>query len=484
MHPTLKRLSGLALLLALLATTIITPGSPAHADPGALELPAEALLTDPVFARSGFAGLASLFANRTRYLLALDVDSARGRLLGRARILFVNSTPVALNEVALRLYGNHPTHGSRTMTVTRATVNGQPAAGRTVDFNATVYRLPLGVPLAPGGQAAIDLDYQITIPASGNFFYVSEPFPMMAVYDGGWREEVATKGLDYVYSESALFAVRLRAPSEVGTWYVGAAKSVEKNADGTTTYTIVTGPVRNFILIQARGWGTLDISGGSVPIRVLYSGDRAYAKDVGEIAAGVMNFYNAVISPYPYAEFDMVVMNFPTGGEEYPGVVFVHNQGDAAYRRFITAHETGHQWFYGIAGNDTLRHAWLDESLVQIGGFLYWKRTQSPAVAEEFWLRILRWYNRRESPPKKIDTALEDFRDFEDYMSTIYGEGAVFLRNLSEKMGDNAFLAGLRTYVQAVNLGIGTPVQFFNSMQAQTTIDLKPLFCQRVGIMC
>jgi aminopeptidase N len=180
----------------------------------------------------------------------------------------------------------------------------------------------------------------------------------------------------------------------------------------------------------------------------------------------------------------MVVMNFPTGGEEYPGLVFVHNQGDAAYRRFITAHETGHQWFYGIAGNDTLRHAWLDESLVQIGGFLYWKRTQSPAVAEEFWLRILRWYNRRQSPLKKIDTPLADFRDFEDYMSTTYGEGAVFLRNLSEKMGDNAFLAGLRTYVQAVNLGIGTPVQFFNSMQAQTTIDLKPLFCQRAGIMC
>jgi cobyrinic acid a,c-diamide synthase len=51
-------------------------------------------------------------------------------------------------------------------------------------------------------------------------------------------------------------------------------------------------------------------------------------------------------------------------------------------------------------------------------------------------------------------------------------------------LGDAAFLAGLRSYVQTVYLGVGYPEQFYAAMQAQTGVSLAPLFCQNVGIMC
>jgi aminopeptidase N len=95
----------------------------------------------------------------------------------------------------------------------------------------------------------------------------------------------------------------------------------------------------------------------------------------------------------------------------------------------------------------------------------------------------LTWYNRI-TIVRPINTALEDFRDFSDYMSTVYGGGAVFLRQLGEQIGDGALIAGLSAYVRQVNLGIGTPRMFFDAVQAQTAQDLRPIFCARVGIMC
>lgn len=472
----------LALILCLVAPFVPVP---AQAAPGqvALTLPDEALLNDPVWARAGYAGLSQAYLSRTRYLLSLDIDHRRGLITGKARIIYVNRTPVVLDRVVLRLYPNHPVHGSRTMTVQAVTVDGSTANPSFDDPDRTVMNVPLNAPLPVGAQAVIDVDYQITVPAGANFYYVSEPFPMAAVYDEtGWRTEVVTKGLDYAFSESALFVVRLRARTQIGTWFVGALKNTEEAADGTTTYTIVTGPVRNFIVIQALGWGTFDAPGGPVPIRVLYSGSQAIAQEIAANAVAAMNFFDSRFGVYPYAGFDVVAMRFPSGGEEYPSLVFINNERNAAYRRFVSAHEVAHQWFYGIAGNDTLRSAWLDESLAQVAGYLFYKWT-GYADAEEYWASILTWYNRLTNV-RPLNTPVMEFRDFAEYMSNTYGGGAVFFRQLAERIGEDRFIQGVRTYVEAAYLGVGTPFQFFNAIQAQTTLDLKPLFCERVGIMC
>jgi hypothetical protein len=472
---------GAALLVGLVT---LPPSAPAQAQPD-LTLPDEALLGDPVFARVGFGGLSQAYLSRTRYLLAIDLDPAQGRLRGKARVLYVNRAFVATDRVIFRLYPNHPVHGGRTMTVSDITVDGVAVQGQLLDVDQTVLSVPLNAVLDPGGSAVIEMNYTITTPG-GSFYYLSEPYPVVAVFDAsGWRMDVVTKGLDYAFTDSALHAVRLRAPSEISTWFVGTAKSVEPGADGKTTYTVVTGPTRNFVIVQGRGWSSQEVGGASVPIR-LYSFDNlAAATEIGQIAAAAFSFYEQNFGSYPYAELKVVSMRFASGGEEYPGLVFINNERNSAYRRFITAHEVAHQWFYGIAGNDTLNNAWLDESLTQVAGYLFYKRGGfGPAnAAETYWQSILSWYNRRQTV-RKLNTPMAQYRDFPDFMSNIYGGGAVFLRQLGEMIGDDALIGGIRTYVGAVYLGIGTSEQFYASVQSQTTIDLSLLFCEQVGIMC
>ncbi|MBX3061607.1 MAG: hypothetical protein KF726_01450, partial [Anaerolineae bacterium] len=82
-------------LLVLILLTMTLMSAPVRAQ-DELTLPDESLFTDPMFARPGMAGVAQPYLNRTRYLLAIDLDSASGQMRGQARILFVNRAYVAV----------------------------------------------------------------------------------------------------------------------------------------------------------------------------------------------------------------------------------------------------------------------------------------------------------------------------------------------------------------------------------------------------
>ena len=58
------------------------------------------------------------------------------------------------------------------------------------------------------------------------------------------------------------------------------------------------------------------------------------------------------------------------------------------------------------------------------------------------------------------------------------------MRQLAEQIGYDQFIAGLSAYVKQVDLGIGTPQEFLAAMQAQTSIQLAPIFCSGLGYGC
>jgi hypothetical protein len=62
---------------------------------------------------------------------------------------------------------------------------------------------------------------------------------------------------------------------------------------------------------------------------------------------------------YPWPSLTLAVTPHLNGGIEFPGHI---QQGPATIGR-TTSHEVGHQWFYGLVGNDQGRDPWLDEGL-------------------------------------------------------------------------------------------------------------------------
>ena len=68
---------------------------------------------------------------------------------------------------------------------------------------------------------------------------------------------------------------------------------------------------------------------------------------------------------YAWRTYTLVIPpDFHGGGIEYPMVSFI---GASRYARLIIDHETAHQWFYSLVGNDQARDPWLDETLATWG---------------------------------------------------------------------------------------------------------------------
>ncbi len=76
---------------------------------------------------------------------------------------------------------------------------------------------------------------------------------------------------------------------------------------------------------------------------------------------------------------------------EYDGLYYL---GESYYRQYkgeplsylvaIAAHETAHQWFYGVVGNDPAIEPWLDEALATYSELLYYQR-YFPESANDWW---------------------------------------------------------------------------------------------------
>src|SRR5262249_53067531 len=115
------------------------------------------------------------------------------------------------------------------------------------------------------------------------------------------------------------------------------------------------------------------------------------------------------------------------------------------YPQFLVAHETAHQWFYSLVGNDQARDPWLDEGLASWAqgsiGFPYPRRPFARGRLGE----PMTYWDRHPS----------------DYAAGVYAQGVAALRAL----GDPARVdCALRTYVRREAYGIARPADLIAAL--------------------
>ncbi len=94
------------------------------------------------------------------------------------------------------------------------------------------------------------------------------------------------------------------------------------------------------------------------------SGESGAAAAVN--ARNVLDSLIAAYGAYPYDRFVIARSTRSTSGNEYSGIVFLgHSRIGSSY---AVAHETAHQWFYHLVGNDQLRSPWFDEGFTEYAG--------------------------------------------------------------------------------------------------------------------
>ena len=86
-------------------------------------------------------------------------------------------------------------------------------------------------------------------------------------------------------------------------------------------------------------------------------------------------WYSKFYGDYPYNHITAVDGDMSAGGGmEYPNITVISKADSKDMLEFVIMHEVGHNWFYGILGNNEREFTWLDEGLNEYSNIRYWEK--------------------------------------------------------------------------------------------------------------
>lgn len=430
----------------------------------------------------------------TQYSLTVTLSPDLKRVDGRARVRYTNNESVPLAEVYFHLFPNLWNDG---MTVAGATVDGRSVAA-TLESDDDLLRVPLDQPLAPGRWTDIALDFRVPIPTNtevGNyadFAYVNgilalaHFYPTVVVYDAdGWHLETpATQG-DVVYHDASLYDVSLTTPANLIVVATGATLGRVENGDGTVTWRLAGGPLRDFNLAASRRYQTASRQVGDIAVNSYFlPEDAAGGQQALDWAALSLQAYQAQFGAYPYRELDLAATETTAGGIEYPGLIvigqrFYSDPNNAIFFEGITVHEVAHQWWYNVVGNDQVNHPWLDEALTQYSTYFYYEKYYGPEAITNLLDSFRARWSRVDFAEKPIGLPVSAYPD-KEYGAIVYGRGPLFLLALRDRIGADKMAQLLRRYYAEYAWKIAMPADFRRLAEEISGQDLGDLWAQWV----
>jgi hypothetical protein len=397
----------------------------------------------------GAVGRSSLFVDATY--------DAYLRLSWAARAIYVDSTAtirntsgsaidrIELNTIAARLGG---------IRLLAVTVDGA-AVGATISDQTIV--VPLGGILPSGGVTAVRVRYSATVRSSltGSNWLFTRTNGVMDLYR--WLPWVSRRiafdrpnhGDPFETPSSRSVRVGIKTDRKLVLATTG--DRIAMSADGLRQTFSATN-VRDFTVTAALDYRTQSRVVGATTVRVYY---RPGAPGAAMLAAATDAFaaLQARLGAYPYPTF-RVVQSAGGYGMESPRLIWIPPGVAAANLRYLAAHETAHQWFYGIVGSDQANEPFTDEAAADFAAryVLSLRRASRCATA-------------------RLDKRIYDY-SAACYYEDIYIQGGNLLDAARRKMGSTAFWGALRGYVAANRNRIAATSTLLDALDEATPIDL------------
>jgi hypothetical protein len=369
-------------------------------------------------------------------------------------------------------------------------------------LDSTSASLQLPQPLAPGDSADFYFDFTVKVPKffsrlghSGTHYEISQWYPKIAVYDEqGWHAD----GYHYIgefYGDYGSFQVGLTVPHG---FVVGASgQEVSDPSDslgGGEAYLLFAGDnIHDFAWCTDPEYSEISELHGGVSIRVLTRPkDRERWKNVMQYAKDALDYYGKWYGEYPYQSLTVCNGDMAAGGGmEYPNMVIV-STGEDQYTRtleMVVMHEIGHQWFYGILGNNEMEEAWLDEGINSFSEQRYFEEKYGPSgnyLANEFLSRILPEVSNRNVDrflpylysanrmDQHILTRACNSGEMGRYAASAYMEPAARMWWLKEYLGDADFDRVMKGYCGDNRFKHVTTQKFFQAVDDHAGKQLDP----------
>ena len=426
----------------------------------------------------------------TQYILSAELNYDNHHLAVDEQIIYHNNTPDPLTDLLLMV---EPVYYSDVFTFSEFYwESGDPVGD--YQWEGAQLSLPLPEPLEPGERISLNLSYELDLPSPDRsarkrpvpFGYTERqtnlvdwyPFIPPYIPGTGWLSHKAGFYGEHLAYETSDFEVAIKLLDDREDLTI-AASAPAKIDDDWHRYQF--NYARNFVWSVSHDYQVMTDTMDSVTVMSYsFPVHTNAAEAVLQTTVESLALYSELFGPYPREILSVVEADF-LDGMEYDGMYFLSNgfynlytNTPGEYLIAIAAHETAHQWWYSMVGNDQALEPWLDEALCTYSERLFYEN-EYPEALEWWWNYRIFYYQ----PQGWVDDSIYNphgvAKAYRSYRDAVYLNGALFLEDLRLLIGDEAFFNFLLDYAQSFTHKISSTSTFFTLLQKYTTEDIKPI---------
>jgi hypothetical protein len=372
------------------------------------------------------------------------------------------------------------------MEVTEVQVNGKKG---TFQIKDTVLEIPLDK-WKKGQEIELDLKFTMKVPKNNGRFAYDENaiwlgnwLAIQAVYDKrGWVIEPYHSIGDPFYSQVGKYSVNVTVPSNYKVASTGMEEEGVKEQDGSVTYTTTIENVRDFaMVIMNKNYQKLSDQVGETTVNTWYlsSDSKESVQQNHEVGKKALSYFSEVYGPYPYPEYDIVRTGMFTA-MEFPGLIYLPKNILESNETEIgsVVHETAHQWWYGMVGNDEVKEPWLDEAIATYSTtrFMLEEFPEHGAGQLEMRKVMTQGTEVHERGGLFIGSSADKFKNIGTYSQLVYQKGALMLENLEKVIGKEKMDQLLQHYFKEYQYEIATGSDFISVFSEELGPEAKEYF--------
>jgi len=439
--------------------------------------------------------------NVHHYRIEVDLDPDSKSYEAKQKVEYINSSIEKLDYIYFHLYPNayksletapilfdeslftQEDFEPGYMELKDILVDNKPVNFQIEGIDDTILKIHLPSPLKPNEKLEVYLVYEVKLPLNvDRFGYGKDVFnfgnwyPIACVYDDkGWSLDPYYNIGDPFYSDIGNYDVIITVPED---FIVAASGNIlqEKIKKGKRIYTIEGKMIRDFAWVASPKFTVKEVEVEDTVIKLYSLEEKEEIEDfASQVGIDSISIFNKIFGKYPYGQYSIVMTEFPTG-MEYPTIVFIgknyFNTTSKEILETIIVHETAHQWWYGVVGNDQVDEPWLDESFATYSEVIYIAEKYGEKIAEEYYNYYCK--NNYEygklliTKDEIINKPVNQFSNWDDYGLLVYSKGAMFLKEIGEDFGVEVLYHILNRYYNTYRFYNATTEDFIHICEEVT----------------
>lgn len=409
------------------------------------------------------------------YFIEIEYDAETQTAVASEKVIYYNQSDLSLDYICFHLYPNAFREDAVKKVVTTANQNEAYPNGESwggifidevkneeyaLDFEITgedenILKIYLSEDLEPLKNIEINIDFSLILPNINHRFGYGDKtvnfgnfYPIACVFENGdFVQDLYVSNGDPFYSDCSKYDVQVTYDKKFVLASTGEQYEDIEN-DGKVTTKIKAENVRDFCFILSENFDIIETKTGNTLVKYYFYDDENPQNSL-QTAVKSIETFNSCFGNYPYSQYSVVECNFVYGGMEFPQLVMISDSLTTKEDfQYVIIHETAHQWWYGIVGNNQYENAWIDEGLAEYSTALFYEKNQEYGVSYKNMIRSAQrnydiFVDVFSEIYGDVDTSMNrkicDFNTEPEYVNCTYTKGLLMFNDIRENVGENKF---------------------------------------------